>query len=382
MTFPTNRCSLERLAVVVCLLAVLTPLSLAQEQPSGYPHRITMTAEGGQTVEFAYEYIVDAESGIFHTPSGIDIGPFGRQYYTDAGDGDIKVFDADNAFLFKLGGTGPAPGQWTSMQDLSVSPDRRIYIWDDQLSVFHVFSYSGEYLHRVSLLQQLDIESVTWTSPTEMLVSGLSLSPGFNGFLVHQMRITEVDSRLLLVRDRSFVESPVFEPGLYVLLAGARLLVDFDGGLLVSNLTAHRVRKIRPDATVVWELSDSQIFPDAAASLSVTPSGNVRVESSARLVGLLSLPDWIVQVAILNPEDLPERPAQGVFGPEDIDLSDVVIPKVLEFIDREYPTTGRRIVVRTEEDFVPLSADQQGRVYGFIDLIDPRPVRGLLMISS
>lgn len=350
-----------------------------------YPHRIAMEATSGEGIVFEYETIADPSDGLFYRVGRFVIGPDDRQYYLDSGDDEIKVLSSDNEFLFSFGGRGQAPGQWQDTQVFSVAPNGSVYVWDSDLNLFHVFAAEGSYLHRVNYPgRKLTIENLVWIGDDEFFASAVSMDLGYYRYAVHRLRIVDVaPNERVLERIESFVEVPDYEPGLYQILARGLLRRDIDGSLLFSASTRHLVESYDLDTTLRWGLSDPTVIPNAVDSLSVGPSGRVRMERIAQAAGLLATADWIVHEVFVEAEGVPPRPpGPGRIEPGDVDPSGVIVRKVIELIDREDPD-GSRLIIRTTEDLLLQAVDSEGRIYGVVNYFEnPTPVRGRLLVGG
>lgn len=347
-----------------------------------YPHRIEMTAESGEQVVLEYEIVSDPDAALFYSLYQVAIGKDGTQYYLDEGDNNIKVLSPDNEHLFSFGGEGQAPGEWLGARAISISPDDRVYVWDQDLNAFHVFERDGSFLYRVYHPGRgLTLRHVVWVSDDELFAGALSMEPGYHRYYIHRLRIDSEDSRRVLRRTDSFGEVPDYTPGLYMILAGGWLTQDIDGNLLFAARTQHRVEKYTPQGSLLWRVSDPDVLPNAGDQLEATPTGRIRVGRYAQSAGLFPSTGRIIHQVFREATGVPPRPEEPrIIQQGDFDPSQIKMHKIIELIDRDDPERSR-ILVRTTEDFMLKAIDGEGTIYGIIKYADPIPIRGRLLIS-
>jgi len=390
--------NLRQLSGIVLLVGFAPTIAVAASSPqfpqveaSQYPYSLEMEARSGELVRLDYEVISPYDDAVLYIPIEVEVGSDGRQYVLDQGDENIKVFGPDNEYLFAFGGKGQAPGEWQRTTLFTLSPDKNVYVWDDRHQAFHVFTADGEYLHRVRHEGgRLEVQSVAWISPMELVVSGLSLAFEYNGFVAHRFRIKREGDQFTLEKTASFIETRKTAPGLYSLLESGFLSRDLDGNLLFSATRRHEIAKYDLEGELMWRISDPTIMPDAATLLEATESGRVRIpRGTGRSAGTVSTEDWIINTSVVEVAGLPARPPipAGTTGYVDTaagaDRSSVKTRKVLELIDRRQPKE-RRLVVDTWEDFWLQTADHEGRtLYGFLSThTNPVPIRGRLRVEE
>ncbi len=96
-------------------------------------------------------------------PAGIDVGPGGNIYVSDAGRDRIKVFTQDGKFLRQFGSKGMEAGKLSAMAGLSFDTTGRLHEADSSAHRVQMFSKEGTFLASWKLP---DTEELKIWSPT------------------------------------------------------------------------------------------------------------------------------------------------------------------------------------------------------------------------
>ncbi|HYV99420.1 MAG TPA: 6-bladed beta-propeller, partial [Gemmatimonadaceae bacterium] len=71
------------------------------------------------------------DEATFGRVTGLALGPDGRIYVADNQDNTVRVFSADGKFLFKFGGKGSGPGEFTYLGAVTFGPDGLFWTRDE-----------------------------------------------------------------------------------------------------------------------------------------------------------------------------------------------------------------------------------------------------------
>lgn len=92
-------------------------------------------------------------------------------------------------------------------------------------------------------------------------------------------------------------------------------------------------------------------------------------------------PDYYLHMVFFPPDEVPE--ISGVVSPDDVDFSDLRFRQVIEFIPSSSGSTrGERIRIHTAKNIVFTDIDAKGRIYGIMDLFDPKLIRGRVSLEQ
>jgi len=97
------------------------------------------------------------------TARGLAVGPSGYLYIGDEANGRIVVLDAHGTAIGTFGSPGRGPGQFLSINDLQVGPDRRLYVLDSRIPRIQRFTLAGKL--------ESSIEGKGWCSPAGFTVA-------------------------------------------------------------------------------------------------------------------------------------------------------------------------------------------------------------------
>ncbi|MCU0509409.1 MAG: 6-bladed beta-propeller, partial [Anaerolineae bacterium] len=84
----------------------------------------------------------------FADATGIDVGPDGNVYVSDATRNDIQVFTPAGAFIRRFGAAGSGPGEFREIADVAV-PGDKVYAADRDNARVQVLSQAGALLGTV-----------------------------------------------------------------------------------------------------------------------------------------------------------------------------------------------------------------------------------------
>ncbi len=108
----------------------------------------------------------DPSGDILYRPGGLMADSNGV-YVFDYGDYRIKYYDLSGNLLLQIGnGTGEGPGEFYNPIDLSIGPEKKVYVLDSSLNRVSAFDEQGEYLESVNVevggtLQRMSVQPQT-----------------------------------------------------------------------------------------------------------------------------------------------------------------------------------------------------------------------------
>ncbi len=73
-------------------------------------------------------------------PTAVDVDDDGRVFVTDAGRHEVRVFTTDGVALFRFGGEGDGPGSFLAPVDVAVGTDGRVWVVDEEKETVEGFS--------------------------------------------------------------------------------------------------------------------------------------------------------------------------------------------------------------------------------------------------
>ena len=202
-----------------------------------------------------FRFIAPEPSDPTATMGKIAVGPDGKVYVSDSGNGRVQVFTPQGRFVRQLGSYGSGKGQFLRPSELAVDSAGNVYVTDDQTGTLTKFSPAGEVIWQIG--------------------GGASGDPDLNG----HFNLAGIDphSRLVVVNDDKqrilYIDSgghkvDAFSPGFPTSspTGGAcEATVDAAGNTYVSGCG--------PGPTLVYDHAHRLIakWPGTAYSLFVSP---------------------------------------------------------------------------------------------------------------
>lgn len=86
------------------------------------------------------------QDGLFHSPTGITVGPGGQIYVADTGNDRVQIFDTSGKFLSKWVSYGDADGEFKSPDRVISTPDGFLYVLDSSNYRVQKFDSNGNFL--------------------------------------------------------------------------------------------------------------------------------------------------------------------------------------------------------------------------------------------
>lgn len=88
----------------------------------------------------------------------IAVGPDGKVYVSDSGNGRVEVFNPTGKFVRKVGSFGVNEGQFELPYDVAVDASSDLYIVDEQFNTVSKFSPTGQFLREIGGVSDPDPE--------------------------------------------------------------------------------------------------------------------------------------------------------------------------------------------------------------------------------
>ena len=129
-----------------------------------------------------------------------------RIYVGDSGTMDVRVFDPDGAYVYRIGGRGEGPGEFSGPEICGLAFDREERLWVNQRISYEIFTVGGAralYLNRVSVP---GVPSSRCGNPMFAGPTGLTLAH----YQVLGPEMRPIDEHLQLSADGSIVNRVAF----------------------------------------------------------------------------------------------------------------------------------------------------------------------------
>jgi DNA-binding beta-propeller fold protein YncE len=83
-------------------------------------------------------------------PTDVAVGPEGRIYVVDSGNGRVLAYEVDGRFAFAFGAKAPIPGQLLAPVGIDVSPEGRVLVVDREGRRVQVFDRDGGFVRTIA----------------------------------------------------------------------------------------------------------------------------------------------------------------------------------------------------------------------------------------
>ncbi|NIR43545.1 MAG: 6-bladed beta-propeller [Gemmatimonadetes bacterium] len=95
--------------------------------------------------------VAGSEEYLFGSVASVLVVPDGRIYVADSQVPEVRVFDRDGRFQFRIGGRGEGPGEFLHIDAMQLSPAEELLVRDPQQLRLSVFDPAGNFLRSFRL---------------------------------------------------------------------------------------------------------------------------------------------------------------------------------------------------------------------------------------
>lgn len=200
-------------------------------------------------------------------PSSILCGKDGL-YVSDSKTQSILKYDFDWKFLYAFGNKGTAPGQFSEIEDLALSPTGAVYVADGKQGLIHIFDVEQGPPYQA--WQKLPPpSSVDWVKEYSLKADSLTYSEKHILYAIDGKAIHRISNNTLSVITPKEDMTPI------------SAAVDKDGFLWVLDGAAKQVVKMDPGGNIVgksFQLTDKNLMRSSRPrDIAVSPNGIVYV---------------------------------------------------------------------------------------------------------